>query len=119
VVLDFVGEDDVPAQALAMVKMGGYYFVVGYGGIIEVPTIEMITTEKNFIGKPGRDYRRALGARGFSWRGQGLADHLPLRARRDQRCDLGPPRGPDKGRGVVGPLDEQRVTGFGYSSRIL
>ena len=52
-VLDFVGEDDVPAQALAMTRMGGYYFVVGYGGTIEVPTMEMIATEKNIIGNLG------------------------------------------------------------------
>jgi NAD+-dependent secondary alcohol dehydrogenase Adh1 len=52
-VLDFVGEDEVPAQALAMTRMGGYYFVVGYGGTIEVPTMEMIATEKNIIGNLG------------------------------------------------------------------
>jgi NAD+-dependent secondary alcohol dehydrogenase Adh1 len=52
-VLDFVGEGDVPAQALAMTKMGGYYFVIGYGGTIEVPTMEMIATEKNIIGNLG------------------------------------------------------------------
>jgi NAD+-dependent secondary alcohol dehydrogenase Adh1 len=52
-VLDFVGESDVPAQALAMTRMGGYYFVIGYGGTIEVPTMEMIATEKNIIGNLG------------------------------------------------------------------
>jgi NAD+-dependent secondary alcohol dehydrogenase Adh1 len=52
-VLDFVAEGDVPAQALAMTRMGGYYFVVGYGGTIEVPTMEMIATEKNIIGNLG------------------------------------------------------------------
>jgi NAD+-dependent secondary alcohol dehydrogenase Adh1 len=53
VVLDFVAEGEVPAQALAMTRMGGYYFVIGYGGTIEVPTMEMIATEKNIIGNLG------------------------------------------------------------------
>lgn len=52
-VLDFVAEGEVPAQGLAMTRMGGYYFVVGYGGTIEVPAMEMIATEKSIIGNLG------------------------------------------------------------------
>jgi NAD+-dependent secondary alcohol dehydrogenase Adh1 len=52
-VLDFVGEGDVPSQALEMIRMGGSYFVIGYGGSIEVPTMDMIATEKSIVGNIG------------------------------------------------------------------
>ncbi|SRR6266511_2135900 len=52
-VLDFVGEGDVPGQALEMLRMGGSYFVIGYGGSIEVPTMDMIATEKSIVGNIG------------------------------------------------------------------
>jgi NAD+-dependent secondary alcohol dehydrogenase Adh1 len=52
-VIDFVGEGHVPAQALEMTRFGGYYFVVGYGGKIDVPTMQMIATEKKIIGNLG------------------------------------------------------------------
>ncbi len=52
-VLDFVGEGEVPEQALKMVRTGGYYFVVGYGGEIRVPTMHMIATEKSIVGNIG------------------------------------------------------------------
>lgn len=52
-VLDFVGEDQTPAQGLQMTATGGSYYVIGYGGEIKVPTMEMIATEKNIIGNIG------------------------------------------------------------------
>jgi NAD+-dependent secondary alcohol dehydrogenase Adh1 len=51
-VLDFVAEGDVPAQAMAMLRPGGAYLVVGYGGMLEVPTMEFLT-EKRVIGNIG------------------------------------------------------------------
>jgi NAD+-dependent secondary alcohol dehydrogenase Adh1 len=51
-VLDFVAEDDVPRQAMAMLRAGGAYLVVGYGGKLEIPTMEFLT-EKQVIGNVG------------------------------------------------------------------
>jgi NAD+-dependent secondary alcohol dehydrogenase Adh1 len=51
-VLDFVAEGEVPGQAMAMLRPGGTYFVVGYGGTLEVPTMEFLT-EKRVIGNVG------------------------------------------------------------------
>jgi NAD+-dependent secondary alcohol dehydrogenase Adh1 len=51
-VLDFVAEGDVPAQAMAMLRPGGAYLVVGYGGRLDVPTMEFLT-EKRVIGNVG------------------------------------------------------------------
>ena len=49
-VIDFVGEGDAVAQGLAMTRNGGVYYIVGYGGKIELPTIDMITSEKTIVG---------------------------------------------------------------------
>jgi NAD+-dependent secondary alcohol dehydrogenase Adh1 len=102
VILAFVGEDDVPAQALAMVKMGGYYFVVGYGGTIEVPTMEMITTE-NIIGNLGGTTAElwelvALAGEGKVWL---TTRHYALGEINEAILDLR--EGRIKGRGVLVP----------------
>ncbi len=49
-VIDFVGEGDAVAMGLAMTRNGGSYYVVGYGGRIELPTIDMVTSEKTIVG---------------------------------------------------------------------
>ncbi|MGV9857403.1 NAD(P)-dependent alcohol dehydrogenase [Gordonia sp. NPDC003425] len=49
-VLDFVGEGGATAEGVAMLHRAGNYFVVGYGENINVPTIDIISTEINFIG---------------------------------------------------------------------
>ena len=49
-VLDFVGEGGATAEGVAMLRRAGNYFVVGYGENIDVPTIDIISTEINFIG---------------------------------------------------------------------
>ncbi len=50
VVLDFVGESGAEKWGVEMLKRKGYYFVIGYGGTLEVPTMSIILTEINFIG---------------------------------------------------------------------
>jgi NAD+-dependent secondary alcohol dehydrogenase Adh1 len=49
-VIDFVGEGTAVAQGIAMTANGGYYYIVGYGGKIDLPTIDMITSEKTIVG---------------------------------------------------------------------
>ena len=50
VVIDFVAEGSTMDEGLAMTRKGGYYFVVGYGGTLKVPTIDLIFDEKSIIG---------------------------------------------------------------------
>jgi NAD+-dependent secondary alcohol dehydrogenase Adh1 len=50
VVLDFVGEQGAEKQGLAMTRQAGSYFVIGYGGRIDIPTMDLIATERNIIG---------------------------------------------------------------------
>ncbi|WP_374971321.1 NAD(P)-dependent alcohol dehydrogenase [Terrabacter sp. BE26] len=50
VVLDFVGERGAERDAWAMTRRAGSDFVIGYGGTLEIPTIDIISTERNIIG---------------------------------------------------------------------
>jgi len=49
-VIDFVGEGNAVASGIAMTRNGGYYYIVGYGSKIDLPTIDMITSEKTIVG---------------------------------------------------------------------
>ena len=50
VVIDFVGELGLENLCWKMVRKGGQLFVVGYGGKIEVPTIQLVIEEINIGG---------------------------------------------------------------------
>ncbi|NNJ04436.1 NAD(P)-dependent alcohol dehydrogenase [Streptomyces sp. ICN441] len=49
-VLDFVGEGGAVETGVACLRRNGNYYVIGYGGQLHVPTIDVISTEINFIG---------------------------------------------------------------------
>ncbi|MBC6463166.1 NAD(P)-dependent alcohol dehydrogenase [Actinomadura sp. HBU206391] len=49
-VIDFVGEGGAIEAGVAMLRRAGDYYVVGYGGVLQIPTIDVISTEINFIG---------------------------------------------------------------------
>jgi NAD+-dependent secondary alcohol dehydrogenase Adh1 len=50
VVVDFVGENGSTAEGIAMTRQAGDYHVVGYGENVDVPTIDLVSSEKNVIG---------------------------------------------------------------------
>jgi NAD+-dependent secondary alcohol dehydrogenase Adh1 len=50
VVLDFVAEQGAEADGFAMTRAGGSYYVIGYGGTLTVPTLDIISTERNIVG---------------------------------------------------------------------
>lgn len=50
VIIDYVGENGATAEGVKMLRRHGNYYVVGYGENIDVPTIDIISTEINFIG---------------------------------------------------------------------
>jgi NAD+-dependent secondary alcohol dehydrogenase Adh1 len=50
VVLDFVAEEGAEMDGFAMTRAGGSYSVIGYGGTLTVPTLDIISTERNIIG---------------------------------------------------------------------
>ena len=49
-VIDFVGEGSAIADGVAMLRRAGSYYVIGYGGSLNVPFIDIISTEINFVG---------------------------------------------------------------------
>jgi D-arabinose 1-dehydrogenase-like Zn-dependent alcohol dehydrogenase len=50
IVMDFVGEFDTPQTAINMLTKGGIYSVVGYGGTVNVPTLEFVNREISIVG---------------------------------------------------------------------
>ncbi|HZC39149.1 MAG TPA: NAD(P)-dependent alcohol dehydrogenase [Streptosporangiaceae bacterium] len=50
VVLDFVAEQGAEQDGWEMTGQAGSYFVIGYGGTMTVPTLDIISTERNIIG---------------------------------------------------------------------
>ena len=50
VVLDFVAEQGAEADGWNMTRPAGSYFVIGYGGTLHIPTLDIISTERNIIG---------------------------------------------------------------------
>ncbi|MBM9465932.1 NAD(P)-dependent alcohol dehydrogenase [Nakamurella leprariae] len=49
-VLDFVGEGGATADGVAMLRNAGTFYVIGYGENIDIPTIDVISTEINVVG---------------------------------------------------------------------
>ena len=50
VVLDFVAEQGAESDGFAMTANAGSYFVIGYGGTLHIPTLDIISTERNIVG---------------------------------------------------------------------
>ena len=78
-IIDFVGEKGAIEDGIAMVRDGGFYYVIGYGENINIPTIDVISREISFIGNLVGTYAtcRADDAdRG----GQGQPAHLDVSA---------------------------------------
>ncbi|MBF8187143.1 NAD(P)-dependent alcohol dehydrogenase [Nonomuraea sp. K274] len=103
VVLDFVGEGGTEAQGVAMLRRAGSYFVIGYGGRVDIPTIDIISSEINVIGNLVGSYNdldelMALAAQGK------VSLHTrtyPLEAVNDAIGDL--ESGRLQGRGILVP----------------
>ena len=50
VVLDFVAEQGAEQDGFAMTRPSGSYYVIGYGGTLTIPTLDIISTERNIVG---------------------------------------------------------------------
>src|SRR4029453_6219864 len=92
-------------DAWAMTRRAGSHFVIGYGGIVEGPTIEIISTERNVIGNIVGTYNDLAELMALAAQGK-VTLHTkpyPLEAANDAITDLaGADRkgAPDKGRHV-------------------
>jgi D-arabinose 1-dehydrogenase-like Zn-dependent alcohol dehydrogenase len=50
VVMDFVGEKGTPEKSLGMLRKGGTYSIIGYGGTVAPTTLEMVNRELKIVG---------------------------------------------------------------------
>lgn len=49
-VFDFVGEDPTIGDSVAMLRPGGAYYLVGYGGTVTLPTLQLVLGEISVFG---------------------------------------------------------------------
>lgn len=49
-VLDFVGEGGALEDSIAMLREAGTHYVIGYGGVLSLPAIDIISSEINVVG---------------------------------------------------------------------
>jgi NAD+-dependent secondary alcohol dehydrogenase Adh1 len=102
-VIDFVGEDASIGEALNMVRVGGSYYVVGYGGTLSVPTLQLVLTQVSVVGSAvgNHDDLRELVALAAAGAVNVRTRSYPLEAFADALDDL--QHGRMHGRGVLVP----------------
>ncbi|WP_248930702.1 NAD(P)-dependent alcohol dehydrogenase [Paenibacillus hamazuiensis] len=50
IIIDFVGNDQTHEESLQMLRKGGTYIVVGYGGTVQLPSLKLINNEFSILG---------------------------------------------------------------------
>jgi NAD+-dependent secondary alcohol dehydrogenase Adh1 len=102
-IIDFVGEKGAIEDGVAMVQDGGFYYVIGYGENINVPTIDIISREISFIGNLVGTYIDLQDLMTLTAQGK-VTLHTttyPLDAINDAMADLN--NGRLQGRGILVP----------------
>jgi NAD+-dependent secondary alcohol dehydrogenase Adh1 len=103
VVLDFVAEQGAEQDGWAMTKRAGSYFVIGYGGTAHIPTLDIISTERNIIGNIVGSYNELAELMALAQAGK-VTLHTrtyPLGAAADALADLD--AGRVRGRAILVP----------------
>ncbi len=103
VVLDFVAEQGAEMDGWNMTRPGGSYFVIGYGGTLQIPTLDIISTERNIIGNIVGTYNDLAELMALAQAGQ-VTLHTrtyPLEAAPDALADLD--AGRVRGRAILVP----------------
>jgi NAD+-dependent secondary alcohol dehydrogenase Adh1 len=102
-VIDFVGEKGATRDGVAMLQDAGFYFVIGYGENLDIPTIDIISREISFIGNLVGTYNDL--AELMTLQAQGKVElhttAYPLDAVNDAMADLD--GGRLQGRGILVP----------------
>jgi NAD+-dependent secondary alcohol dehydrogenase Adh1 len=102
-IIDFVGEKGAIEDGIAMVRDGGFYYVIGYGENINIPTIDVISREISFIGNLVGTYTDLRELMTLTAQGK-VSLHTttyPLEAINDAMADLD--GGRLQGRGILVP----------------
>jgi NAD+-dependent secondary alcohol dehydrogenase Adh1 len=102
-IIDFVGEKGAIEDGIAMVQDGGFYYVIGYGENLDIPTIDVISREISFIGNLVGTYVDLQDLMTLTAQGQVTlhTSTYPLDAINDAMADLD--HGRLKGRGILVP----------------
>jgi NAD+-dependent secondary alcohol dehydrogenase Adh1 len=101
VILDFVGEKGAVEDGIAMIQDGGFYYVIGYGQNLVVPTIDIISREISFIGNLVGTYTDLEELMTLTAQGKVRLRRYPLDAINDAMADLD--EGRLQGRGILVP----------------
>jgi NAD+-dependent secondary alcohol dehydrogenase Adh1 len=102
-IIDFVGERGAVQDGVAMIRDGGFYYVIGYGENIDIPTIDVISREISFIGNLVGSYNDLVDLMTLTAQGK-VSLHTttyPLDAINDAMNDLD--GGRLRGRGILIP----------------
>jgi NAD+-dependent secondary alcohol dehydrogenase Adh1 len=102
-IIDFVGEKGAIEDGIEMVQDGGFYYVIGYGENINIPTIDVISREISFIGNLVGTYNDLQELMTLTAQGK-VSLHTttyPLEAINDAMADLD--GGRLQGRGILVP----------------
>ena len=102
-IIDFVGEKGAIEDGIAMIRDGGFYYVIGYGENVNIPTIDIISREISFIGNLVGTYSDLAELMTLTAQGQ-VTLHTttyPLDAINDAMADLD--GGRLQGRGILIP----------------
>jgi NAD+-dependent secondary alcohol dehydrogenase Adh1 len=102
-IIDFVGENGAVEDGVAMIQDGGFYYVIGYGQNLDIPTIDVISREISFIGNLVGTYIDLQDLMTLTAQGQ-VTLHTrtyPLDAINDAMADLD--QGRLQGRGILVP----------------
>jgi len=102
-IIDFVGEKGAIEDGINMVRDGGFYYVIGYGENINVPTIDVISREISFIGNLVGTYKDLVDLMTLTAQGKVTlhTSTYPLDAINDAMADLD--GGRLQGRGILIP----------------
>ena len=102
-IIDFVGEKGAIEDGIAMIRDGGFYYVIGYGENIDVPTIDVISREISFIGNLVGTYTDLSELMTLTAQGKVTlhTSTYPLDAINDAMADLD--QGRLQGRGILVP----------------
>jgi NAD+-dependent secondary alcohol dehydrogenase Adh1 len=102
-IIDFVGEKGAIEDGVDMVQDGGFYYVIGYGENVNVPTIDIISREISFIGNLVGTYIDLQDLMTLTAQGQVKlhTSQYPLDAINDAMNDLD--NGRLQGRGILVP----------------
>ncbi|MCW3064523.1 MAG: Alcohol dehydrogenase GroES domain protein [Solirubrobacterales bacterium] len=104
-IIDFVGENGAVNDGVAMIRDGGFYYVIGYGENIDIPTIDVISREISFIGNLVGTYNDLEDLMTLTAQGK-VSLHTatyPLDAINDAMADLH--AGRLRGRGILIPAE--------------